>query len=314
MIHLLYDRTNAKPHLAVALADIMSVLPPEERPALLEEARIAVRSLPPSILEKRAEFLTRLAAFAPEGVRKSLVTEALAAARGIRDEIDNKDCLIDLATLLSPRLGPEAVNAVLTIDTVAFRISALAAVAPHVSDQDLIPGLQKTLADARRIGDESAGEATLVALQPFLSEANNDALPAVPELKPNWALAEGEVPPSRAQKREFVEVFSAVADRVLAEDQAGDLETDGDEQWVGGLLNALRIAQEDPHPRIAAALLAVVRRTELDGRKRALLVEAGPHLLPDEAKQAWSLALGIKEPDNREEALAALIASLPQAE
>ena len=73
-------------------------------------------------------------------------------------------------------------------------------------------------------------------------------------------------------------------------------------------------AQGDHHPRIAAALLAVVRRIEPDGRKRALLVETGPHLLTVEVKQAWSLALGINEPDNREEALAALIASLPRGE
>ena len=58
----------------------------------------------------------------------------------------------------------------------------------------------------------------------------------------------------------------------------------------------------------------MVRRTEIENHRRALLVEAGPHLLPEEAKQAWSLALAFKDADNRVEALAALIAGLREAE
>jgi hypothetical protein len=151
-----------------------------------------------------------------------------------------------------------------------------------------------------------------VALQPFLSEANNGALPAVTEIEPDGALAEGEVPPSGRKSESFWKWRQPL--RIVCWRRIKPVTSRRTVTSSGFTALALRIAQEDPHPRIAPAVLAVVRRTERDSGKRALLVAAGPHLLPDEAKQAWSLALGIKEPDNRVEALAALIASLPQAE
>ena len=312
-MYLLYEEKNER-HRAAALADIMSILPPEERPALLEEARRAVRLLPSRYFDKHAEFLARLAAAAPEGVRETLVGEALAAAKQIQDEIDKQHCLLDIATLLPPRLGAEAVNAVLMIETIAFRVPVLAAIAPHVSDQDLVAGLKKTLEDARRIADERAREALLLAVQPYLSATDDAAVPAAAESDRDRLAGDREIPRSPALRRKLVKAASRIADQVSAADQAGDLETDGDDQWVGVLLAAVQIARKDPHAQIVAALLAVVRRTEIENHRRALLVEAGPHLLPEEAKQAWSLALAFKDADNRVEALAALIAGLREAE
>jgi hypothetical protein len=167
-IWLLYD-DKKEPHRAKALADIMSVLPPEERPALVHEARRAARSLPRSVADKRAEFLALLAAFAPEDARESLVAEALAAVKAVEDVFDKENVLNQIAASLSPDLGREAVNAALTIDSVAYRVPALEAIAPRISDQDLLPALQKTLADARKIGDNYAREETLVTLDHFRS-------------------------------------------------------------------------------------------------------------------------------------------------
>ena len=312
VMFLLYGETK-EPHLAAALADIMSILPPEERTPPLEEARRAVRLLPPDYFDRHAEFLTSLAAVAPEGVRDTLVGEALASAKHIEDEIDKQQCLVDLATLVPHSLGAEAVNAALTIETVDFRVPVLAALAPHISGPDLVAGLKKTLADARRIGDERAREALLLAVRPYLPP-DDPAVAAVTDIDRYALDHERKIPRSPALRRMLVKAASTIADQVLAADRAGDLETDGDDQWVGVLLAAVRIAPKKRRARIVAALLAVMRWTEIENRRRALLVDAGPHLLPDEAKQAWSLALALKKADNRVEALAALIANLPEAE
>lgn len=153
-----------------------------------------------------------------------------------------------------------------------------------------------------------------MALQPYLSEMNNGALPAAPGLEPNGALAEEEVP---TYGRKSWSLWRCCQPLPIVCWRRIKPVTSRRTVTSSGLADCfLRFGslRGTHHPRIAAALLAVVRRIEPGGRKRALLVEAGPHLLPDEAKQAWSLALGIDEPDNREEALAALIASLPRGE
>ena len=88
-MHVYDDSSRRLPHRAEALADLMSVLPPEERPKPADEAQVAINSLPASAATFRARFLTLLAASAPEDERKSLVSEALAVSSTINDVFDN---------------------------------------------------------------------------------------------------------------------------------------------------------------------------------------------------------------------------------
>ncbi len=110
--------------------------------------------------------MTDLAPHLPE----SLLPEALAVARGIRDEDNRALALTNLAPHLPVSLLPEALEIARGIGDKFNRARALTRLAPHLPEY-LLPG---ALEIARGIGSESNRADVLKALTATLTPANVD--------------------------------------------------------------------------------------------------------------------------------------------
>ena len=103
---------------------------------------------------------------------------------------------------------------------------------------------------------------------------------------------------------------------MLAEAESGTLDgLDGDEQWFGVLLASLPMLSGKKRARVVDALIKAIAAVaaQYENAKRGLLTMLARHLEPESALRAWDVALSIRRPANRVEALGALGSRLPEA-
>ena len=134
-------------------------------PGLLEQAHRVRNHL------VRAQTLAALLPYLPVGVRQTVLSEALAAARQASPDDNRVQALASLAALLKadasrhPDLLAEALTIVRLIEQEGFRAMALQALAPHMGDQGL---LAQAVQIAQVINDRLYRVKALAALAPWL--------------------------------------------------------------------------------------------------------------------------------------------------
>jgi len=139
----------------------------------------------------RAEALTKLAVMSPVGApaewKLQVLAEALAAAREIDDPYVRAEALAALAPHLVDEQKQQVLAAAREIGWPYFRAKALAALAPHLVDEQK----QQALAAAREIDDLHARAEALAALAPHLvDEQKQQALATAREIGDPYARAE----------------------------------------------------------------------------------------------------------------------------
>jgi hypothetical protein len=127
-------RSFADPRCRIAvLTAALTVLPRDEADALAVPIAEDARSFPP---RERAEALARVLVAGPVGPRRSLVGEALEAARQIGDEEDRARLLMRLAPYADPDGHEVAVELARAIRAEGPRAGALAALAATRPEPD----------------------------------------------------------------------------------------------------------------------------------------------------------------------------------
>jgi Glutamine synthetase, catalytic domain len=300
---------DERPGRAHVLADILSLIPLEERGAIMDEALAAARAIGTSHLDERAEAFTRLAHLVSEDERAPIVAEAIAAAHGIYDEYDKEDALVRLAPVLSLSHGSEAIAAAVTIDSIYLRARALEALAPRLSKQDVVVGLMECLAGARTLDDGEFRNRAVNALSRFIPGMDRSTSNGEQNLD-EWSRS------ANADKKPLSEthlaVVTSLADQVLAEASSGEL--DGDDQRLGALISTIPKLPERIYQIVVNALLEATRNFKNEAAKRGILTQIAGQLRDVFAVEAMKIALTIVAPDDRAETLAALVPRLPDRE
>jgi hypothetical protein len=305
-----WERTfDERPGRAQVLADILSLIPPEERGAIMDEALAATRAIGTSHSDERAETFTALAHLVSENERVPIVAEAIAAAHRIDDEYYKKKALVQLAPVLSLSHGSEAIAAAATIDSIPLRASALEALAPRLLKQDVVVGLMECLAGARTLDDGELRNRAVNALSRFIPGMERSPSNGEQDLD-EWS--ESANADTKPLSEKHLAVVTSLADQVLAEASSG--EVDGDDQRLGVLISTIPKLPERIYQSAVNALLQATRTFKNEAAKRAILVEIAGQLRDDFAVEAMKIALTIIAPYDRAETLAALVSRLPDRE
>ncbi len=321
---------------AYALSTLAPHLPPALREQALAEALAAVRSikddkyrvhvlssLAPHLLERkreeamaealmiaqnlpeknargpgspRAEALASLAPHLPEG----LLSQALDAAQGIRDEWPRTRVLAALAPHLPEELLPQALDAARSIRVEEYRAHVLSALGPRLPKALLAQALDA----ARSIEDKGYRAYALSALAPHLSERLlAQVLDAVQSIRDGQYRAEALAALSpHLPKRLLAQALEAA--RSLPERGALAL----------GSPRGRALAALAPYlpPELLAEALDAVRSIEDEWRRAETLSALAPHLPPDLLAEALDMARSMGDEGYRARVLTALTPHLPE--
>jgi len=144
-------------------------------PALLFQAAAIARNIRDD--DDRSRALIAMASYVPADLRLEVLTQALEAARNIRNDYGSygsscSEALVTLAPSLVeyPDLLSQALEAARNINGESSRSEALAALAPYLSEDLRREVLTQALQAARNINGESSRSEVFVALAPLLAE------------------------------------------------------------------------------------------------------------------------------------------------
>jgi ribosomal protein L17 len=261
----------------------------------------------------RAEALTKLAVMSPVGApaewKLQVLAEALSAAREIDIPYTRAEALAALAPHLADeqkwQVLDEALAAAREIDDPYDRAEALAALAPHLADEQKRQVLDEALAAAREIDSLYTRAEALAALAPHLADEQKR------QVLDEALAAAREIgwPYFRA------EALAALAPHLVDEQKqqalAAAREIDDPCARAKAALAALAPHLVDEQKRqVLDEALAAARKIEWPDGRAEVLAALAPHLADEQKRQVLDEALAaarkINSPYNRAEALVAL--------
>jgi hypothetical protein len=289
-----------------ALATLIPFLPPQQQRTVLAEALEAAKSI--DLASDRVEALTKLVPLLSSEQTKPLVAEALEAAKSIdfRDESLGSQARADALAALSTCLPPELVGEAFTAAE-AIPDHARRAVALAALAPSLPPELlSKALADAIAINVDESKAIVLAALGPRLpSELLDEAIVAAKGLRYVDNLAKALAALAACLPTEKrKQAFQEALSWVMGREDTG-----AKAAALAELASRLprELLDDHVHGEALNAAMAMDDKNE----RASVLAKLAPSLPPELIRKALMVAQAIDDDDQRESAIVSLDPYLP---